>query len=50
VVDKRTYLLINLKLFRPNQAWATDITYIPLAHGFAYLMAIMDWHTRRVLA
>ncbi len=35
---------------RPNQVWATDITYIPLARGFMYLVAIMDWHSRRVLA
>lgn len=44
------YLLRNLSVSRPNQAWATDITYIPLAHGFAYLVAIMDWYSRRVLA
>ncbi len=35
---------------RPNQVWATDITYIPLAKGFAYLVAIIDWCSRRVLA
>ncbi len=44
------YLLRNLSICRPNQVWATDITYIPLAHGFAYLVAIMDWYSRRVLA
>ena len=44
------YLLRNLSIHRPNQVWATDITYIPLAHGFAYLVAIMDWYSRRVLA
>jgi putative transposase len=44
------YLLRNLTVSRPNQVWATDITYIPLAHGFAYLVAIMDWYSRRVLA
>ena len=33
-----------------NQVWAADITYIPLAHGFAYLVAIMDWYSRRVLS
>ncbi len=35
---------------RPNQAWVTDITYIPMAKGFAYLVAIMDWASRKVLA
>ena len=35
---------------RPNQVWATDITYVPMAHGFVYLVAIVDWFTRRVLA
>jgi putative transposase len=35
---------------RPNQVWSTDITYIRLAHGFAYLVAVMDWYSRRVLA
>ena len=44
------YLLRNLTVGRPNQVWATDITYIPLARGFAYLVAIMDWYSRRVLA
>lgn len=44
------YLLRNLKICRPNQVWATDITYIPLSRGFAYLAAIMDWYSRRVLA
>lgn len=44
------YLLRGLTIERPNQVWATDITYIPLAHGFAYLVAIMDWYSRRVLA
>ena len=44
------YLLRNLSVSRPNQVWATDITYIPLARGFAYLVAIMDWYSRRVLA
>lgn len=44
------YLLRNLSVNRPNQVWATDITYIPLARGFAYLVAIMDWYSRRVLA
>jgi putative transposase len=35
---------------RPNQVWSIDITYIRLAHGFAYLVAIMDWYSRRVLS
>jgi putative transposase len=44
------YLLKNLSIDRPNQAWATDITYIPMSRGFVYLVAIIDWATRRVLA
>lgn len=44
------YLLRGLKIDRPNQVWSTDITYIPLASGFAYLVAIMDWFSRYVLA
>jgi putative transposase len=44
------YLLRNLLVFRPNQVWAADITYIPMARGFAYLVAIIDWYSRRVLA
>jgi putative transposase len=43
------YLLRGVTIDRPNQVWAADITYIPLARGFAYLVAIMDWHSRRVL-
>lgn len=43
------YLLRNLVIDRPNQVWATDITYIPMAHGFVYLVAVMDWYSRRVL-
>ena len=35
---------------RPNQVWATDITYIPMRKGFLYLVAIMDWHSRKVLS
>lgn len=44
------YLLRGLEIERPNQVWATDITYIPLARGFMYLVAIMDWHSRKVLS
>jgi putative transposase len=44
------YLLRDLPIERANQAWATDICYIPMAKGFMYLVAIMDWHSRRVLA
>ncbi|MGH6630781.1 MAG: IS3 family transposase, partial [Burkholderiales bacterium] len=44
------YLLRNLVIDRPNQVWATDITYLPMAKGFMYLVAIMDWASRRVLA
>jgi len=44
------YLLRNTKVSRVNQVWAADITHIPLAHGFAYLVAVIDWYSRRVLA
>jgi putative transposase len=44
------YLLKGLKIDRPNQVWCTDITYIPMRRGFLYLVAIMDWATRKVLA
>lgn len=44
------YLLRHLRIDRPNQVWATDITYIPMRRGFVYLVAIMDWYSRRVLA
>jgi len=44
------YLLRNLAIDRPNQVWATDITYIPMARGFVYLVAIMDWYSRKVLS
>jgi putative transposase len=43
------YLLRNLQIERCNQVWSTDITYIRLTHGFVYLMAIIDWHSRYVL-
>ena len=44
------YLLRGVPVVRPNQVWSTDITYIRLAHGFAYLVAIIDWYSRRVLS
>ena len=44
------YLLKGLEVHRVNQVWAADITYIPMARGFLYLVAIMDWHSRYVLA
>jgi len=44
------YLLRGMKIDRPNQVWCTDITYIPMRRGFLYLVAIMDWATRKVLA
>jgi putative transposase len=44
------YLLRKLPVTRPNQVWAMDITYIPMARGFVYLAAVVDWFTRRVLA
>src|SRR5271165_2221848 len=44
------YLLRDLTIDRPNQVWCADITYIPLAKGFVYLVAVMDWFSRRVLA
>jgi putative transposase len=44
------YLLRGLAIERPNQAWAMDITYIPMARGFVYLTAVVDWFSRRVLA
>ena len=44
------YLLRGLAVDRPNQVWAMDITYIPMARGFVYLAAVVDWFTRRVLA
>jgi len=44
------YLLRNLVIDRANQVWCADITYIQMAHGFVYLVAVMDWFSRRVLA
>ncbi len=44
------YLLRDLVIDRPNQVWATDITYVPMHRGFMYLVAIIDWYSRKVLA
>jgi putative transposase len=44
------YLLRTLTVTRPNQVWAADITYIPMARGFVYLVAVMDWASRKVLS
>ena len=44
------YLLRGLTIDRPNQVWAMDITYIPMARGFVYLVAVMDWYSRKVLS
>ncbi len=44
------YLLRHLAVTRPNQVWATDITYVPVQGGYAYLCAVIDWHSRCVLA
>jgi putative transposase len=44
------YLLRGLKIAHPDQVWAADITYVPMSRGFMYLVAIMDWHSRKVLS
>jgi putative transposase len=44
------YLLRGVQIVRPNQVWATDITYLPMRHGFLYLVAILDWYSRYVVA
>jgi putative transposase len=44
------YRLRGLSIERPNQVWAMDMTYIPMARGFVYLTAVLDWATRRILA
>src|SRR5207237_4636999 len=46
----RPYLLANLTINRPNQVWSSDITYLPMSHGFMYLVAILDVASRKVLA
>ena len=43
------YLLKNVDIKRPNQAWSIDITYIPIKHGFLYLTAIIDWYSRCIV-
>jgi putative transposase len=45
-----SYKLRGLAIDRPNQVWCADITYIPMAKGFMYLFAVMDWHSRKVIA
>ena len=47
---KYPYLLRGLAITRPSQVWSTDITYIPMPHGFMYLVAIIDWYSRFVIA
>ena len=42
------YLLRGIEIMRPNQVWAMDITYIPMARGFVYLAVVLDWFSRRV--
>jgi transposase InsO family protein len=44
------YLLRGLEITRPNQVWAMDITYVPMAKGFVYLAVVLDWFGRRVLS
>ena len=43
------YLLRDVAITRPDQVWSTDITYVPMRHGFLYLVAVMDWFSRYVL-
>ena len=44
------YLLRGIEIVRPNQVWSTDLTYVPMQHGFMYLVAVIDWFSRYVLA
>jgi putative transposase len=44
------YLLGKIQVLRPNQVWAMDITYVPMAHGFVYLAAVVDWFSRKILS
>lgn len=48
--ERFPYLLRDLEIKRPNQVWAADITYIPMRGGFLYLVAVVDWYSRKVLA
>ena len=48
--EKFPYLLRGLAIVEANQVWATDITYVPMKHGFMYLVAIIDWYSRKVLS
>ena len=43
------YLVEKVNISPPNQVWAADITYLPMARGFLYLVAVMDWHSRYVV-
>ena len=43
------YLLRNVRITRPNEVWTADITYLPMARGFLYLVVVMDWHSRYVV-
>ena len=43
------YLLRNVVIDKPNQAWSIDITYIPIKHGFLYLTAVIDWYSRCIV-
>ena len=44
------YLLTDVKVERPNQVWSADTTYIPMGHGFMYLVAMVDWYSRKILS
>ena len=44
------YLLRDMSIDHPNQVWAADITYVPMDRGFIYLVAVMDWHSRKILS
>jgi putative transposase len=46
--EVRPYLLRDLAVIRANRVWCTDVKYIPMAHRFVYLVAVMDWRTRHV--
>lgn len=50
VCKRYPYLLRDIAITRSNQVWCADITYIPMRKGFMYLMAIMDWHSRKILS